>query len=697
MNKFHLTWMMCMCTAFAATAQTGNVGIGTSNPVARLHVADSNVLFTGPNNVLNNTAADPPVQGPGARLMWYPQKAAFRAGLAFGLQWDKDSMGIMSIGLGNSTKAKGESAFASGAGTNALGDRSTAMGSFSTASGYGSFAIGSSTIASGENAVAMGSNIIASGDYSVALGTTNRATGFCSFAFGQLSISSSNTSIAMGISANASGFSSIALGQNTEAAAQGAVAIGSDNKASGFYGLASGFRSQASADMSVAMGNETRARSYGSIALGSLNDTSDVVVPGFSYPTDRLFQLGNGTVLGRSNAITVLRNGNTGLGTLVPVARLHVADSNVLFTGKYPINPNDGMPPMQGAGTRFFWYGGKAALRAGAVSGAQWDNSNIGTFSLASGSNNTSSGENSASFGIGNTASGFTSFAAGSGSTASAYYSFGLGENVAAKARGAMALGTYNDISDNPSTAVAAATDRIFQVGNGSIFGRNNAITVLRNGNAGIGTTLPESNLEVVAGPSAIATKMVIANRGGFGPAALEFVSDYGQASKWRPGYIQSNDNGAFTGKLEFYTNGSGPFSLYGAVKGFEIRNGAALTATGAVGSYSDERLKQHIAPFTDGLNVISQINPVQFQYKPDAPFATNNEQVGVIAQELEKVAPYMVHQTTEGDVKDMRWVDNQAYIFLLINAVKTLEVQNTKQQQQINELVKKIETLSKK
>jgi hypothetical protein len=167
-------------------------------------------------------------------------------------------------------------------------------------------------------------------------------------------------------------------------------------------------------------------------------------------------------------------------------------------------------------------------------------------------------------------------------------------------------------------------------------------------------------------------------------------VSDYGLVSQWRPGYIASNDNGSFTGKLEFFTNGSGSGSLYGAVKGLEVRNGATLTATGSVGSFSDARLKNNIEPFTDGLNVIEQINPVQFQYNADAPFATTDKQVGIVAQELEKVAPYMVHQTAEGNVKDMRWVDNQAYVFLLINAVKELRHQVEAQQKEIEKLKKR-------
>lgn len=698
------------------TVQAQNIGIGTSNPTARLHVADSNVLFTGPNNVVNTTSANPPAQGPGARMMWYPQKAAFRAGLAFGNQWDKDSMGIISVGLGNSTKAMGESSFASGAGSTAYGDRSTAMGEGSIASGFASFAIGSNSIAAGRNAIAMGLGNVASNDYTVALGTSNTASGFAAFAFGQQSIASNNTSIAMGMNTIASGYSSVAMGQNAQASAQGSMAFGNNTRALSVYSTAMGIRAQASGDLSMSLGYDTRARSFGSITLGQFNDTNDVITPGFSLPTDRLFQLGNGTAAGRSNAMTVLRNGNAGLGTLQPLARFHVDNGAVLFTSATlaPGNQDTPIPPpTSGAGVRLMWYPEKAAFRAGFVNGALWDKDNIGKYStglgidtkasgyaaVALGNSTIASGDFSSVLGDGNVASAYASFATGFSSYATAAVATSIGNDVNASGVAATAMGegsraksyagfvagTYNDITDAPVGSNAVASDRIFQIGNGaSNAARNNAITVLRSGNTGIGSVNPQQRLEVVAGPSANATKIVIGNRGGFGPAALEFVSDYGLSSQWRPGIIQSGDNGNFTGKLEFYTNGAGSGNLYGAVKGMEIRNGTVLTATGSVGSFSDERLKENIAPFTDGLNVINQINPVQFDYKANAPFASTQTQIGIIAQELEKIAPYMVRQTTEGNVQDMHWVDHQAYIFLLINAVK-------EQQQQLQEANKKI------
>lgn len=116
--------------------------------------------------------------------------------------------------------------------------------------------------------------------------------------------------------------------------------------------------------------------------------------------------------------------------------------------------------------------------------------------------------------------------------------------------------------------------------------------------------------------------------------------------------------------------------------------NGSANNATGVWGVFSDERVKTIIGEFTDGLNVIKNMRPVKFNYNEKAPYKTSNEQVGIVAQELEKIAPYMVNKKAYDSFTDLREVNNQAYVFLLINAVK-------EQQVRIEALEKKLQSLS--
>lgn len=96
--------------------------------------------------------------------------------------------------------------------------------------------------------------------------------------------------------------------------------------------------------------------------------------------------------------------------------------------------------PFSGSGTRFMWIPEKYAIRAGNVTGTQWDSGNIGDYSVAFGYNNTASFfYDSVAGGTGNTASGgggsiaggtgnnvtggYASIAGGSGNTATSNYS----------------------------------------------------------------------------------------------------------------------------------------------------------------------------------------------------------------------------------------------------------------------------------
>lgn len=84
-------------------------------------------------------------------------------------------------------------------------------------------------------------------------------------------------------------------------------------------------------------------------------------------------------------------NAQIGIGS-VPSAKLHVL-GGALFEG------SSGMTPISGAGTRMMWIPVKSALRAGTVSGSQWDDANIGIGSVALGENAIARGANSFAFG----------------------------------------------------------------------------------------------------------------------------------------------------------------------------------------------------------------------------------------------------------------------------------------------------------
>lgn len=83
-----------------------------------------------------------PASGSGVRMMWYPRKAAFRAG-ATSSQWDDANIGPWSLATGFQTLASGDAATAMGSMTAASGQMSTALGSYASTNGKkGSFVYG---------------------------------------------------------------------------------------------------------------------------------------------------------------------------------------------------------------------------------------------------------------------------------------------------------------------------------------------------------------------------------------------------------------------------------------------------------------------------------------------------------------------------------------------------------------------------
>lgn len=152
--KTFLLLIACLTSTLFCMAQTGNVGIGTTTPTARLHVTDSSVLFNAAGTA--NFTGNPPITGAGRRMMWWPGRAAFRTGYVSGSQWDKDSIGVYSFAAGYNAKA-------TGAVSNAFGYLTTARGVYSTAMGY-------NTLSGGDYSFATGHTSTASGDVSAALG-----------------------------------------------------------------------------------------------------------------------------------------------------------------------------------------------------------------------------------------------------------------------------------------------------------------------------------------------------------------------------------------------------------------------------------------------------------------------------------------------------------------------------------------------
>jgi hypothetical protein len=102
--------------------------------------------------------------------------------------------------------------------------------------------------------------------------------------------------------------------------------------------------------------------------------------------------------------------------------------------------------------------------------------------------------------------------------------------------------------------------------------------------------------------------------------------------------------------------------------------NGNAVNQTGVWDVYSDERLKKDITAFKVGLAAIRELHPVSFHYNGLEGLSSERAQVGLIAQEVEQVAPQMVSIRPGEDIEDVRVMSPQALQYMLINAVQELE-----------------------
>jgi hypothetical protein len=121
----------------------------TTDTLAAVRDSDQNVrmaLFkTGGfvlNGAFNSSDGSIPAEGPGTRVMWYPEKGAFRAGSTSATQWHDINIGDHSVAMGLDTRASGDYGMAFGFGCTASGGYTFAAGESNTASGFASVALG---------------------------------------------------------------------------------------------------------------------------------------------------------------------------------------------------------------------------------------------------------------------------------------------------------------------------------------------------------------------------------------------------------------------------------------------------------------------------------------------------------------------------------------------------------------------------
>jgi hypothetical protein len=257
--------------------------------------------------------------------MGYKTKTGSWYSLAMGAY--SKATGFSSIAMGYNTRATMPFSIAIGDGCISNMQNAIAMGYETVSSGYYSFTTGWQSIATGECGFSTGYQTNASGDYSAAMGFRTTASGLESTALGSGTISSGEWSTALGLNSNASGQTSTALGGATKAMGKYSTSMGVLSTAKGDAATTMGYATYARADNATATGYYTKANSYNLFVAGRFNDTTSTSATTW-VDTDPLFSVGNGSdFLNLSNAMTILKNGNVGIGTVTPSAKLNVVHS----------------------------------------------------------------------------------------------------------------------------------------------------------------------------------------------------------------------------------------------------------------------------------------------------------------------------------------------------------------------------------
>lgn len=186
---------------------------------------------------------------------------------------------------------------------------------------------------------------------------------------------------------------------------------------------------------------------------GNLGTNPAINFIGSTDATDLVMKTNN------TERLRIKSDGKVGIGTASPVGSLHIVGNDGLIEeGTFGSGAAIG---VSGAGTRMFWYPKKAAFRAGAVTGANWDDANIGNYSFATGYDTKASGQ--------------YSFAGGQTSLATADYAMAFGFNAIASGVGAVAIGSQATASGYSSIAL----------GRGSVANDSGGVALTYHGSAG--------------------------------------------------------------------------------------------------------------------------------------------------------------------------------------------------------------------
>lgn len=380
---------------------------------------------------------------------------------------------------------------------------------------------------------------------------------------------------------------------------------------------------------------------------------------------------------------------NVGIGTVSPAARLHVSDSAVLFTGPNTVPLSTLFdPPASGIGARTFWYPQKAAFRTGYVEAANWDKDSIGRLSFSAGYNTRATGFAATSFGYGSRASGGQSVSMGLNTEALGPTSTSFGDNTTATGIDATSMGGRTIASGTYATSMG-----VYSLAEGE-----SSLSLGENSSAIGDRSISGGYFSIARGATSFAmgTQSIARSNNSF------VVGQFNDTTAINTLFEVGNGASNVTRKNAVTVLASG-FVGIGTITPTQVLHVVGnIFATGTI-TPSDARYKRNITLINNPIAKLQQLNGVTYNYRndefPEMKFPEIT-QVGLIAQDVEKVFPQLVFT----DDKGYKAVDYVKLIPLLIETAKVQEKQQEaiqatirKQQEEIDALKGMVEKLVKR
>ena len=214
-------------------------------------------------------------------------------------------------------------------------------------------------------------------------------------------------------------------------------------------------------------------------------------------------------------------------------------------------------------------------------------------------------------------------------------------------------------------------------------------MTILPTGNIGVGTATPSVQFEIDGTASQPDARFMTNYAGVAGGITLGSTAAGGHefwlAPNSSPGSLQMTDVTSST--LDFAISSNGNFGIKTSAPAYPLDvagdvniasanvlrfGGTQVCATAGCTSTSDRRLKQNIAPLQSSLQNILQLQGVSYDWIDREKYGQSH-QIGLVAQDLEKIYPEVVVTDSHTGLKSVAY---DHLIAPMIEAVKALHAQ---------------------